>query len=483
MRHNLQMANETISPATNAPYLTVEELSQAVKRTVETAFDFVRVRGEISQPRTPASGHVYLTLKDDRNALSAVIWKGTAQRLSVQPEDGLDVICTGKMTTFGGQSRYQLVVQDIEVAGEGALLKQLEDRRRRLAAEGLFDNARKQPLPALPKTIGVVTSPTGAVIRDILHRISERFPTHILVWGVNVQGTGSAEQIAAAINGFNALDGNGAVPRPELLIVARGGGSLEDLWSFNEEIVVRAAAASSIPLISAVGHETDTTLIDFAADLRAPTPTAAAEFATPVSAELQARLSETDARLRRAVTTRLTSAEQAIKAAERGLLHPEDHIGRLSQSVDLAATRIDTSIYRRLDRLQLRLAAVADRLVSPEQQVTAVAQSVSLLDRRLEHSLSAFIERAGNRLTQTERLLEANSYQRVLDRGFALVTDDAGKAVKMSGDAPEQARAVICFADGKRRAQLDPDSPAAPPGKPKKTPRQTPSSTTQEELF
>ena len=483
MRHNLQMANETISPATNAPYLTVEELSQAVKRTVETAFDFVRVRGEISQPRTPASGHVYLTLKDDRNALSAVIWKGTAQRLSVQPEDGLDVICTGKMTTFGGQSRYQLVVQDIEVAGEGALLKQLEDRRRRLAAEGLFDNARKQPLPALPKTIGVVTSPTGAVIRDILHRISERFPTHILVWGVNVQGTGSAEQIAAAINGFNALDGNGAVPRPELLIVARGGGSLEDLWSFNEEIVVRAAAASSIPLISAVGHETDTTLIDFAADLRAPTPTAAAEFATPVSAELQARLSETDARLRRAVTTRLTSAEQAIKAAERGLLHPEDHIGRLSQSVDLAATRIDTSIYRRLDRLQLRLATVADRLVSPEQQVTAVAQSVSLLDRRLEHSLSAFIERAGNRLTQTERLLEANSYQRVLDRGFALVTDDAGKAVKMSGDAPEQARIVIKFSHGKRRAQLDPDSPAAPPGKPKKTPRQTSSSTNQEELF
>jgi len=484
MRHNLQMANETISPATNAPYLTVEELSQAVKRTVETAFDFVRVRGEISQPRTPASGHVYLTLKDDRNALSAVIWKGTAQRLSVQPEDGLDVICTGKMTTFGGQSRYQLVVQDIEVAGEGALLKQLEDRRRRLAEEGLFDNARKQQIPAMPATIGVVTSPTGAVIRDILHRISERFPTHILVWGVNVQGVGSADQIAAAINGFNALPDDGPVPRPDLLIVARGGGSLEDLWSFNEEIVVRAAAASSIPLISAVGHETDTTLIDFAADLRAPTPTAAAEFATPVSAELQARLSETDARLRRAVNNRLVTAEQAMKAAERGLLHPDDHIGRLSQSVDLAATRMDTSIYRRLDRLQLRLAAVTDRLVSPEQQVTAVAQTVSLLERRLDHSLSALIERAGNRLTQTERLLEANSYQRVLDRGFALVTDEAGKAVKTSASAPQQSRVVIRFADDERLAQLDPDAALSPPRKARTSQKQASSSaTTQEELF
>ena len=484
MRHNLQMPNDATPAATNAPYLTVEELSQAVKRTVETAFDYVRVRGEISQPRTPASGHIYLTLKDDRNALSAVIWKGSAQRLSVQPEEGLDVICIGKMTTFGGQSRYQLVVNDIEVAGEGALLKQLEDRRRRLAEEGLFDNARKQQIPAMPATIGVVTSPTGAVIRDILHRISERFPTHILVWGVNVQGVGSADQIAAAINGFNALPDDGPVPRPDLLIVARGGGSLEDLWSFNEEIVVRAAAASSIPLISAVGHETDTTLIDFAADLRAPTPTAAAEFATPVSAELQARLSETDARLRRAVNNRLVTAEQAMKAAERGLLHPDDHIGRLSQSVDLAVTRMDTSIYRRLDRLQLRLAAVTDRLVSPEQQVTAVAQTVSLLERRLDHSLSALIERAGNRLTQTERLLEANSYQRVLDRGFALVTDEAGKAVKTSASAPQQSRVVIRFADDERLAQLDPDAALSPPRKARTSQKQASSSaTTQEELF
>jgi len=473
------MTNDAINTATNAPYLTVEELSQAVKRTVETAFEYVRVRGEISQPRTPASGHIYLTLKDERNALSAVIWKGTVARLSVRPEDGLDVICTGKMTTFGGQSRYQLVVNDIEIAGEGALLKQLEDRRRRLTEEGLFDNARKKSLPSMPATIGVVTSPTGAVIRDILHRISERFPTRILVWGVNVQGVGSADQIAAAITGFNALDDEGEVPRPDLLIVARGGGSLEDLWSFNEEVVVRAAATSGIPLISAVGHETDTTLIDYAADVRAPTPTAAAEFATPVAANLLAQLSETEARLRRAVLNRLTSAQQAVRAAERGLVHPEDFIGRLSQSVDLAITRIDTGIFRRIDRKQLRLITLCDRLISPEQRAGAIAQTVSILDSRLQHSLSAVLERTNNRLNQTARLLAANSYQRVLDRGFALVTDQAGKPVKSSKAASERATVTIRFSDAERRAQLDPDTALAL--RPKKS--KTGTEKTQGDLF
>ena len=463
------MPNEVKNPKTNAPYLTVKELSQAVKRTVETTFEYVRVRGEISQPSTPASGHIYLTLKDERNGLSAVIWKGTVARLSVRPEDGLDVICTGKMTTFGGQSRYQLVVDDIEIAGEGALLKQLEDRRRRLADEGLFDNARKQPLPYLPATIGVVTSPTGAVIRDILHRISERFPTRILVWGVNVQGVGSADQIAAAIKGFNALDVEGTVPRPDLLIIARGGGALEDLWSFNEEVVVRAAAASAIPLISAVGHETDTTLIDYAADVRAPTPTAAAEFATPVAADLLAQLSEIEARLRRAVVTRLTSAQQAVRAAERGLLRPEDLIGRLAQSVDLATMRIDTGLYRSLDRLQLHLGTLSDRLVSPEQRVGAISQTVNVLDSRLEHSLSAVLQRADIHLNQTARLLAVNSYQRVLDRGFALVTDPAGKPVKTSKAASKHATVTIRFSDSERRAKLDPDPATASQTKKSKT--------------
>src|SRR6188768_217731 len=270
---------------------TVSELSSALRRTVEDAYGYVRVRGEVSGFKGASpSGHVYFRLKDDKAVLEAVIWKGTFGRMRVRPEEGLDVIVSGKLTTFAGSSKYQIVIDSLEPAGIGALMKLLEERKKKLAAEGLFDEARKQLLPYLPTVIGVVTSPTGAVIRDILHRLKDRFPRRVLVWPVRVQGEGSAEQIAAAIDGFNALPDGGHIPRPDLLIVARGGGSLEDLWSFNEEIVVRAAAGSMIPLISAVGHETDVTLIDFAADQRAPTPTAAAEMAVPVRSELMLRV-------------------------------------------------------------------------------------------------------------------------------------------------------------------------------------------------
>src|SRR6187401_2954410 len=266
---------------------TVSELSSALRRTVEDAYGYVRVRGEVSGFKGASpSGHVYFRLKDDKAVLEAVIWKGTFGRMRVRPEEGLDVIVSGKLTTFAGSSKYQIVVETIELAGIGALMKLLEERKKKLAAEGLFDEARKQLLPFLPEVIGVITSPTGAVIRDILHRLADRFPRHVIVWPVKVQGDGSAEQVAAAIRGFNALPEDARIRRPDLLIVARGGGSLEDLWSFNEEIVVRAAAGSMIPLISAVGHETDITLIDFAADKRAPTPTAAAEMAVPVRSEL-----------------------------------------------------------------------------------------------------------------------------------------------------------------------------------------------------
>src|SRR5574338_1320810 len=271
----------------NAVEWSVSELSAALRRTVEDAYGYVRVRGEVSGFKGASpSGHVYFRLKDDKAVLEAVIWKGTFGRMRVKPEEGLDVIVSGKLTTFAGSSKYQIVIDSLEPAGIGALMKLLEERKKKLAAEGLFDDARKQLLPFLPKVIGVVTSPTGAVIRDILHRLEDRFPRRVLVWPVKVQGEGSAEQVAAAIRGFNALPEGGKIPRPDVLIVARGGGSLEDLWSFNEEIVVRAAANSMIPLISAVGHETDVTLIDFAADKRAPTPTAAAEMAVPVRAEL-----------------------------------------------------------------------------------------------------------------------------------------------------------------------------------------------------
>ncbi|MEC8674516.1 MAG: exodeoxyribonuclease VII large subunit, partial [Pseudomonadota bacterium] len=308
--------------ADNLPEYSVSEISQTLKRTVERAFDRVRVRGEISRPTRAASGHVYLTLKDDSAVLDAICWRGQAQRLSVQPEEGLEVIVTGKLTTYPGRSKYQIIIDSMEVAGEGALLKLLEDRRRKLAGEGLFDDSRKQALPFLPAVIGVVTSPTGAVIRDILHRLSDRFPVHVLVAPVLVQGDGAKHQIAAAIAGFNALAPGRAVPRPDLLIVARGGGSLEDLWAFNEEEVVRAAAASTIPLISAVGHETDTTLIDFASDRRAPTPTAAAEMAVPVRAELIAQVMDDAARLFNAMRRRLGEDDTRLRSAGRALLDP-----------------------------------------------------------------------------------------------------------------------------------------------------------------
>ena len=268
--------------STNVQELSVSELSRALKRTVEDAYSYVRVRGEISGFKKAGSGHLYMTLKDTDAVIDAVCWRGSASRLMTKPEDGLEVIATGRLTTYPGRSKYQIVIEQMEMAGEGALLKLLEERRKKLADEGLFDESRKQPIPFLPEVIGVVTSPTGAVIRDILHRLSDRFPRHVLLWPVLVQGEGAAAQVAAAIEGFNRIAPGGQVPRPDLLIVARGGGSLEDLWGFNEEIVVRAAAASEIPLISAVGHETDTTLIDFASDRRAPTPTAAAEMAVPV---------------------------------------------------------------------------------------------------------------------------------------------------------------------------------------------------------
>ena len=264
------------------PFLSITELSQLLKRTVESNFDFVRVRAEISRPTRAASGHLYFTLKDEKNTLDAVCWKTVAGSLGVQPEEGLEVVVTGKLTIYGGRSKYQIVVQTMEMAGEGAMLRQLEERRRRLAAEGLFDAGRKQPLPVMPAVIGVVTSPTGAVIRDILHRLSDRFGVRVLLWGTLVQGQEAAGQVACAIRGFDAMPEDGPLPRPDLLIVARGGGSLEDLWAFNEEEVVRAVAGCSLPVISAIGHETDTTLIDFAADIRAPTPTAAAEMAVPV---------------------------------------------------------------------------------------------------------------------------------------------------------------------------------------------------------
>src|SRR5512138_981159 len=306
-------------PSGNIPEFSVTEISLAVKRTLEGTFERVRVRGEISGFKRAASGHCYMALKDESAVLDAVCWRGNAGRLGISPEDGMEVIATGRLTSYPGRSKYQIVIESLELAGEGALLKLLEDRRKKLTAEGLFDAARKRALPFLPAVIGVVTSPTGAVIRDILHRLADRFPRRVLVWPVLVQGEGAAEQVAAAIRGFNALPAEGRVPRPDLLIVARGGGSLEDLWAFNEEIVVRAAADSMIPLISAVGHETDVTLIDFAADKRAPTPTAAAEMAVPVRSELFAEVESLARRTRVCWQRGQESRRNELRAATRAL--------------------------------------------------------------------------------------------------------------------------------------------------------------------
>src|SRR5471030_1769518 len=332
----------------NVPEFSVSELSFALKREIETAFPRVRVRGEISQPSFPRSGHCYFRLKDENAVIDGVAWKGTIPRLGIKIEEGLEVIATGKLTTYAGSSRYQIIVDRLELAGEGALLKLLEDRRKKLAAEGLFDLDKKRELPWLPEVIGVVTSPTGAVIRDILHRLADRFPRRVLVWPVKVQGEGSAEQIAAAIRGFNALPEGGKIPRPDLLIVARGGGSLEDLWSFNEEIVVRATAESMIPLISAVGHETDITLIDFASDRRAPTPTAAAEMAVPVRAELVGEIASLGSRVvaswqrgQEGRRNELRAATRALPAAGELLAIPRQRLDGAAASLpDRKSTRL-----------------------------------------------------------------------------------------------------------------------------------------------
>ncbi len=419
----------------NSPPFSVSELSGALKRTVEDAFGHVRVRGEISGWKRHGSGHCYFTLKDDSACIDAVLWRGQAARLQFAPEDGAEVIATGKLTTYPGRSKYQLVVDRLELAGEGALMALLDKRRRALAAEGLFAEERKRRLPFLPNTIGIVTSPTGAVIRDILHRLADRCPTHVLLWPVPVQGEAAAVQVAAAIRGFGALEDGGPIPRPDLIIVARGGGSIEDLWAFNEEIVVRAAAESPIPLISAVGHETDTTLIDFAADLRAPTPTAAAEMAVPVLAELAAMIEDRGSRMR------ISLALQAARAGER----LEATANRWPE-----AARLFEPIAARLDEVAARLPrALAARAAHARADYGAVAPRLrrQLVEQRIAYSR--------DKLDSLGRLLTAAHPERPLQRGFVRVTDRNGKTILHARDAREAAALSLRFADGSVDASVD----------------------------
>jgi exodeoxyribonuclease VII large subunit len=375
----------------NLPEFTVSELSAALKRRIEESFSYVRVRGEISGFKRHSSGHCYLALKDADAVLDAVCWRPTAQRLPLKPEDGMEVVCTGRLTTFPGRSKYQLVIDQMELAGIGALLKLLEERKQRLAAEGLFAESRKKRLPFLPRVIGVVTSPTGAVIRDILHRLADRFPRHVLLWPVAVQGEGAAAQVAAAIDGFNGLAPGGPIPRPDLLIVARGGGSLEDLMAFNEEIVVRAAASSAIPLISAVGHETDTTLIDFAADRRAPTPTAAAEIAVPVRLELIAELAAKDGRLAGSLARQFAERHLRLEGLARGLPDPAALLGAKAQLLDDRAERLDFAARSRLRGAVGEVATLAARLKHPQQQIDEMHGRVEAVAHRLDRAFHHFI--------------------------------------------------------------------------------------------
>jgi len=449
----------------NLPEYTVGEISAALKRTLEGTFAHVRVRGEISGFKRAASGHLYFALKDAEAVLDAVCWRGTAGGLAIRPEDGMEVVASGRITTYAGRSKYQIVVDSLELAGEGALLKLLEDRRRKLAAEGLFAAERKQPIPFLPEVIGVVTSPTGAVIRDILHRLADRFPRRVLVWPVLVQGEGAAEQIAAAIRGFNAIAPGGPVPRPDVLIVARGGGSLEDLWAFNEEVVVRAAAASAIPLISAVGHETDTTLIDHAADLRAPTPTAAAERAVPVRADLLERVIDASRRLLGAANRLLGERRTRVEGLARGLPDPRHVLEGATQRLDDRAERLRNAALNLLADRRHRLARLAAGI-----QLGTLVEMVARGDERLrtlgERLMPAMRRRLGDaeaRLTLQGGLLESFSYERVLDRGFALVRDLDGRPLTSAAEATAGRDVAIRFRDGEAAARITGAVPAAKP--------------------
>jgi exodeoxyribonuclease VII large subunit len=441
----------------NLPEYSVAEISAALKRTLESEYGHVRIRGEISGFKRHTSGHLYMSLKDESAVLDAVCWRGTAGRLSIAPEDGLEVIATGRITTYGARSKYQLVVEALEVAGEGALLKLLEDRRKKLAAEGLFDEDRKKPIPFLPDVIGVVTSPTGAVIRDILHRLADRFPRHVLLWPVAVQGDAAAEQIARAIEGFNALTPGGAVPRPDLLIVGRGGGSLEDLWAFNEEIVVRAAAASDIPLISAVGHETDTTLIDFASDRRAPTPTAAAEMAVPVRAELMAELLDDARRMVSAVGRGLEDRRMRLEGLARGLPEPVRLLETAAQRLDDWTERMRNGAHNLLAKrtAELQRLSAGLRPATLAGEIAEAGKRVTALGERLDPAAARLIERRAERLDGLGLRLNSVSYERVLERGFALVRDVDDQPVMSAGALGAGDAIAIRFHDGEARATVD----------------------------
>ena len=460
---------------TNLPEISVSELSQSLKRTVEEAFPYVRLRGEVSGYRGPhSSGHVYFSLKDESAKIDAIIWKGAFARMRFKPEEGMEVVATGKVTTYPGKSSYQIVIDVIEPAGAGALMALLEERRKKLAAEGLFDEARKKPLPYLPRVIGVITSPTGAVIRDILHRLSDRFPRHVLVWPVRVQGETCGPEVASAIEGFNAMKEGGTMPRPDVLIVARGGGSLEDLWGFNDEVVVRAVSASEIPLISAVGHETDFTLIDFVADRRAPTPTAAAEMAVPVRSELIALARDRAARLVSAWSRMIERLKTELRGLARGVPSLDSLLAMPRQRLDACAAALPRALRANAHAHRVAFSKISARhspaglrslIARQRDRVRSAAdRAVRARDVILQHARRDLEVRKA-RVTALGQLLNAFSHRSVLERGFALVRGEDGQPVRSAAAVNAGAVLDIEVRDGHISAVV----PGTSPGAPKKT--------------
>ena len=435
----------------NAPEFSVSELSSVLKRMIEGEFSNVRIRGEVGRVSRPASGHLYFDLKDDKSVIASVTWRGQASKLATQPEEGLEVVATGKITTFAGQSRYQMIVSEMSVAGIGALMAQLEKRKKKLEAEGLFDKNIKKEIPYLPEIIGVITSPSGAVIRDILHRLSDRFPRKVLLWPVSVQGESCAPDVTAAINGFNKLTPGGAMPRPELIIVARGGGSIEDLWGFNEETVVRAASESEIPLISAVGHETDTTLIDLASDLRAPTPTAAAEYAVPVRADLMGWLSSMEDRRVRSLSSSLEIKRQRLKDLSRGLPAPADLVAMAAQRLDAVSDRLPRALSAVSNNKRTLLlqtsAGLRGRLL--QNKLIDRAKEMNRFVKSIEANIRLIIQRNQSALDGLERIRQTLGYEATLRRGYTVVRNKDGKLITRLKEADVNKELEIEFYDGK----------------------------------
>ena len=450
----------------NAAPFSITEISTMLKRTVEDRFGFVRLRGELSGVKRAASGHLYCSLKDEKAVIDGVMWRGNAGRLGFLPEDGIEVVATGKLTTYAGRSKYQIVMERMEIAGEGALLALLEKTRLRLEKEGLFARERKKPLPFLPRTIAVVTSPTGAVIRDILHRLADRFPSQVLVWPVLVQGQGSADQVAGAIRGFSNLPEG--IPKPDLLIVARGGGSIEDLWGFNEEVVVRAIADCPVPVISAVGHETDTTLADYAADRRAPTPTAAAEMAVPVRTELAATLQDLTLRKKRAIARPVALGRERLEARVKRLPRPEAVLQPQVQKLDELSERLRRALKDRVAKARERLLADRARLSAPLLVSRIERASDRLANSRLSSALiHGRYTRDADRFAALNRVFGSLNPEAPLKRGFVLVKDANGNLVRTKAAAEVHARLGVKFADGTLDVMTSGAAPSAPV-KPKK---------------